>query len=511
MVEREGRAVVIIGAGPAGLTAAHELCKAGLRPVVLERGDSVGGLARTVRHKGFRFDIGGHRFYTKVEAAAEIWREVLGPRDFLRRKRLSRIHYKGRFLHYPLRASSMLFGLGPFEGLLILLSYLRARLFPFGSEETFERWVTNRFGRRLYRAFFKTYTEKVWGMPCGEISADWAAQRIRGLSLAVAVKDIFRRRKTDEGGGVVKTLVGEFDYPRLGPGMMWEAMADLVRERGGRVQLGAGVERINWRAGAVESVEVEAEGRAEVFGGTDFISSMPARELVRKLSPAPPAEVLAAADRLRYRDFLTVVLVVGRRDLFPDNWIYIHDPAVRVGRVQNFKNWSADMVPDPSKTCLGLEYFCFEGDGLWSSTDAELIELGKRELERLGLARAEEVEDGTVLRVPKAYPVYDSAYRESLATLRDFFAGLPNLQLVGRNGMHRYNNQDHSMMTAVLAVRNILGESHDLWRVNTEPDYHEGRAGAAAAPFLKGLAATQPAVPERIQGRIPAPAVEYET
>jgi protoporphyrinogen oxidase len=292
---------------------------------------------------------------------------------------------------------------------------------------------------------------------------------------------------------------------------MWEAMADLVRERGGRVQLGASVERINRREGAVVSVEVSTQGRTEVFGGTDFISSMPARELVRKLSPAPPADVLAAAERLRYRDFLTVVLVVGRRDLFPDNWIYIHDPAVRVGRVQNFKNWSADMVPDPSKTCLGLEYFCFEGDGLWASTDAELIELGKRELERLGLARAEEVEDGTVLRVPKAYPVYDSAYRESLATLRGFFESLPNLQLVGRNGMHRYNNQDHSMMTAVLAVRNILGESHDLWRVNTEPDYHEGRAGAAAAPFLKGLAATQPAVPERIQGRIPAPAVEYET
>jgi protoporphyrinogen oxidase len=512
MVETEGRAVVIIGAGPAGLTAAHELCKAGLRPVVLERGETVGGLARTATHKGFRFDIGGHRFYTKSETAEAIWREVLPPSDFQRRERLSRIHYKGRFLHYPLRASSMLFSLGLFEGLLILLSYVRARLFPSKDERTFEQWVTNRFGRRLYRAFFKTYTEKVWGIPCGEINADWAAQRIRGLSLAVAVRDIFRRRKTDEDGAVVRTLINEFHYPRLGPGMMWEAMAEKVKARGGAVRLGARVERINMRGRRVESVEVETGGRTELLPGADFISSMPMRELVRKLSPRPPANVIDAAERLRYRDFLTVALVVNRRDLFPDNWIYIHDPRVRLGRVQNFKNWSADMVPDASKTCLGLEYFCFEGDGLWAMSDEELIELGKRELQQLGLARAEEVEDGTVLRVPKAYPVYDSTYRESLDILRDFFASVPNLQLVGRNGMHRYNNQDHSMMTAVLAVRNILGESHDLWRVNTDAAYNEEREGADGAHALKSLAATQPAVPERIQGAaIGAPAVEYET
>jgi protoporphyrinogen oxidase len=508
--ETDGRAVVIIGGGPAGLTAAHELCKAGVRPVVLERGRSVGGLARTEVHKGFRFDIGGHRFYTKSETAAEIWREVLPARDFLKRKRLSRIHYKGRFFHYPLRASSMLFSLGPVEGLLILLSYLRARLFPFESERTFEEWVTNRFGRRLYGAFFKTYTEKVWGIPCGEINADWAAQRIRGLSLAVAVRDVFRRGRAGDGGEVVKTLIDEFDYPRLGPGMMWEAMADSVRARGGQVRLGATVERINMSGGAVASVEVETEGRAETLAGTDFISSMPMRELVGKLSPAAPARVVEAAERLRYRDFLTVVLVVNRRELFPDNWIYIHDPGVRLGRVQNFKNWSADMVPDASKTCLGLEYFCFEGDRLWAMSDEDLIELGKRELQQLGLARAEEVEDGTVLRVPKAYPVYDSTYRESLEVLREFFASVPNLQPVGRNGMHRYNNQDHSMLTAVLAVRNILGESHDLWHVNTDAAYQEERDDDSGARALKAVAATQPAVPERIQGPLPAPAVEYD-
>lgn len=513
MVEPRGRTVLIFGAGPAGLTAAYELCKAGVAPVVLEQGATVGGLAKTVNHNDFRFDIGGHRFYTKARAAADIWREVLPAADFLRRKRLSRIYYNKKFFSYPLRAPSMLFNLGLWNGCLILLSYLRARAFPTESEQTFEQWVTNRFGKHLYKIFFKSYTEKVWGIPGSEISAEWAAQRIKGLSLAVAVKDIFRRRSSGNRGAVVKTLIDEFDYPRLGPGMMWETMADLVCQRGGTIRLGARVERIHWKGDAVEAVEIEAAGRREVLRGTDFISSIPMRELVQKLAPAPPASILAAARKLQYRDFLTVVLIVNCRDLFPDNWIYIHDPEVKVGRVQNFKNWSADMVPDQSKTCLGLEYFCFEGDGLWDMPDEGLIELGKREMEKLGLVESADVEEGTVVRVPKAYPVYDSTFKESLETLREFFAGFSNLQLVGRNGMHKYNNQDHSMLTAALAVKNILGANHDLWGVNTDQEYgEEGTDAEVESPeqYLSGLKAGQPSAPERIRAGAATPAIEHE-
>jgi protoporphyrinogen oxidase len=513
MEEQGSRKVVIIGAGPAGLTAAYQLCKAGVTSVVLERDATVGGLAKTVNYKDFRFDIGGHRFYTKAKAVEDIWREVLADEDFLRRKRLSRIYYNKRFFHYPLRASSMLFNLGFWNGCLILLSYLRARAFPEKSEHNFEQWVTNRFGQRLYRIFFKSYTEKVWGIPCSEITADWATQRIKGLSLAVVVKDIFSRQPGNDKGAVVKTLINEFDYPRLGPGMMWETMAELVRGRGGVIRTGSQVERIHWNREAVEAVEITNEGRKEIVSGTHFISSMPIRELVRKLSPAPPASVSEAADKLQYRDFLTVVLIVNRRDLFPDNWIYIHDPEVRVGRVQNFKNWSGDMVPNQDKTCLGLEYFCFEGDELWSMTDEELIELGKRELEKLGLIKSLDVEEGKIVRVPKAYPVYDSTYRGSLEIVRRFFDALSNLQLVGRNGMHKYNNQDHSMMTGLLAVKNIMGANYDLWEVNTDQEYQE-EFGEVESEGLNHTPSNppsgQPIVPERIQVRAVAPAVESE-
>jgi protoporphyrinogen oxidase len=514
MGKQGSRTVVIIGAGPAGLTAAYELCKAGLSPVVLEQEGVVGGLAKTINHKDFRFDIGGHRFYTKAEAAARIWREVLPARDFLRRQRLSRIYYNKRFFHYPLRASSMLFNLGWWNGCLILLSYLRARLFPEKREHTFEQWVTNRFGKRLYTIFFKSYTEKVWGIPCSEITAEWAMQRIKGLSLSVVLKDILSRHSKPEQGAVVKTLINEFDYPRLGPGMMWEAMAELVREQGGVIHTGSRVEGIRWQGETVEAVETINGERKEVFRGAHFISSMPMRELVRKLKPAPPPHVAAAADKLQYRDFLSVVLIVNRRDLFPDNWIYIHDPEVRVGRVQNFKNWSPDMVPDENKTCLGLEYFCFKGDSLWSMPDEQLVELGKRELEKLGLLNPADVEEGRVVRVPKAYPVYDSTYRESLATLRRFFDSFSNLQLVGRNGMHKYNNQDHSMMTAVLAVKNILGANYDLWSVNVDQEYYEesiAHESADSARRPSGPVSAQPLVPERVQVRATTePAVEYE-
>jgi protoporphyrinogen oxidase len=500
MTDREGGRVVIVGGGPAGLTAAYELGKAGVASVVLEKGEIVGGLARTVNYKGYRFDIGGHRFYTKVKQVASVWDEVLSADDFQTRKRLSRIYYGKKFFHYPLRAASMIASLGVVNGLLILASYLKARIAPHETEETFEQWVTNRFGRRLYETFFKTYTEKVWGIPCGEITAEWASQRIRGLSLAVVVKDLVRRKNS---GAVAKSLIDEFHYPRRGPGMMWEAMAGRVNALGGEVRTRSRVEKISWSRGRVESIEVSSNGSRETVAGAHFISSLPVRELVRRLDPAPPKKVREAADALRYRDFLTVVLIVNRAEVFPDNWIYVHDAGVRLGRVQNFKNWSADMVPDQSKTCLGLEYFCFEGDDLWAMPDAELIELGKREMARLGLVKTYEVEDATVVRVPKAYPVYDSTYKESLAVVREFLRTLHNLQLVGRNGMHRYNNQDHSMLTAMLAVENVLGARHDLWGVNTDHEYQEESGAGDAASRLAQLEATQPLVPMRVRAIAP--------
>lgn len=501
MGEHGDKTVIVIGAGPAGLTAAYELCKANIPSIVLEQEKQVGGLAKTINHKGFRFDIGGHRFYTKAPAAEQIWREVLPTTDFLRRKRLSRIYYNKKFFDYPLRSSSMLFRLGIWQGLRILASYLRARLLPEKSELTFEQWITNRFGRRLYEIFFKSYTEKVWGIPCSEITAEWATQRIKGLSLTSLLKDFFRGPSGNGKGAVVKSLIDEFNYPRFGPGMMWETMAQLVLANGGTIRSLCSVKRIHWSPGQIEAVDVATGDSTELMYGTHFISSMPIRELVAQLVPSPPPDVLAAANELHYRDFLTVVLIVNRPHLFPDNWIYIHDPEVKLGRVQNFKNWSPDMVPDQNKTCLGLEYFCFEGDGLWSMADSELIELGKRELEKLGLLQAAEVDEGAVVRVPKAYPVYDTNHKQSLEKLRAYFNSFSNLQLVGRNGMHKYNNQDHSMLTAVLAVKNILGENHDLWEVNTEGDYHEeqNKRDKSTNFDVARWRHSQPRVPERIK------------
>jgi protoporphyrinogen oxidase len=499
-LDTANRRVVIIGGGPAGLTAAYELGKAGVRSIVLEKDAVIGGLSRTVHYKGYLFDIGGHRFFTKVKAVEDMWREVLPAGAFVRRPRLSRIYYNKKFFHYPLRATNALLGLGLWNSFLILLSYGQAQLFPAQSETTFEQWVTNRFGRRLYRTFFKTYTEKVWGIPCSEIMAEWAAQRIKGLSLVSAVKNALIKQSPSSKGDVIKTLIDEFEYPERGPGMMWERVAEIVESKGTQLELASPVLAIRWAAGRVTSVDVDLRGRRESIEGTDLISSMPVQELIQKLDPPPPAEVRAAAQELHYRDFVTVALIVNKADVFPDNWIYIHDPAVRVGRIQNFKNWSPRMVPDPSKTCLGLEYFCFEGDGLWTMSDDALVTLGTRELQLLGLARPGDVEDGAVVRMPKAYPVYDGGYAQALATIRGFLDGIENLQLVGRNGMHKYNNQDHSMLTAMLAARNILGEKYDLWKVNVEQEYHEevsDRSGRSDDQFAE-LAATQPRVPRRI-------------
>ena len=468
--------VVVIGGGPAGLTAAHELIKLNRRPFVIEKHDKVGGLARTESYQGFHFDMGGHRFFTKAPEVDRMWREVLGD-DFLRRPRLSRIYYDKTFFYYPLRLLNVLIGLGLWQSLLIVLSWVRWQLFPYQQEETFEQWVTNRFGRRLFRTFFKAYTEKVWGIPCSELKAEWAAQRIKDLSLKTALLSMVLKPKQ-----TIKTLIEQFDYPRRGPGMMWNAVKDHIEQLGGVVRLDTDVIRIHRRGTRITSVAVSSNGQREMIVGMEFISSMPVTEFIQKLDPPPPPKVLEAAEKLTYRDFLTVCLIVDRPHLFPDNWIYVHDPEVKVGRIQNFKNWSPDMVPDHTKTSLGLEYFCTEGDTVWTMPDSDLIELGKREVEHIGLAPYEAIMDGCVFRVAKAYPVYDSGYRTYLAIVRNFMDTLKNCQTIGRNGLHRYNNQDHAMLTGMLAVRNqVLGEKHDLWSVNTDQVYHEEvRNGVAA-------------------------------
>ena len=482
-----------MGAGPAGLTAAYELSRHGVRSVVLEADDIVGGIARTANYKGYLFDMGGHRFFTKVTLVEQMWQEVLGG-DFITRPRSSRIYYRSKFFRYPLEPMNALRGLGLIEAIRCCLSYAKAQLFKLPREDDFESWVSNRFGKRLFRVFFKTYTEKVWGIPCHEIKAEWAAQRIKDLSLFTLVWNAIRPRRRVDKQKVVKTLIHEFQYPRKGPGMMWERTRDIVEQRGSQVIMQAPVEKIRWRSGGVEAVI--AGGKT--YRARHFVSSLPIHDLIQMLDPAPDPPVLQAAQDFHYRDFLTVALIVRGTNLFGDNWIYVHDPQVKVGRIQNYNNWSPEMVPDPSTTCLGLEYFCSEGDAIWNMDDAGLIALARKELGVLGLVPPDLVEDGTVVRVRKAYPVYDASYRRGLAVMQQFLTQVPNLQLVGRNGMHRYNNQDHSMLTAMLAARNILGARYNLWNINVDADYHESGA-AITEEELKALEATQPLVPSRVE------------
>ena len=461
--------VVVIGAGPAGLTAALRLRQADTGVTVLEAGDAIGGISQTVERDGWRFDLGGHRFFTKVPEVEAFWHEVLPDEDFLQRPRLSRILYRGKLFDYPLKPFNALSGLGVLEALRCLLSYALVRVRPPKDQSNFEGWVAARFGWRLYRIFFKTYTEKVWGVPATDIQADWAAQRIKNLSLLNAVTSAFGLRR---GDGRITTLIDSFQYPRLGPGMMWERCRDLVVAEGGEVRLQSPVERVEHAGGRAHTV-VLASG--ERLPCSDVVSSMPLPHLVRAMSPAAPAHVLRAADELSFRDFLTVALVVPAAAGFPDNWIYVHEPGVRVGRVQNFGSWSPQLVKD-GWTCLGLEYFVSEGDDLWESSDDDLVALGTGELAALGLIPAEgDVAAGYVVRVPKAYPVYDEGYAERVDALRGWLKqSAPNVHPVGRNGMHRYNNQDHSMLTAMLTVENITaGTTHDVWTVNVEEDYHE--------------------------------------
>lgn len=468
MTSESEKKVVVIGGGPAGLTAAYQLARHNLAPVVLEQNDKVGGIACTEDYKGYHFDMGGHRFFTKAEDVKRLWDEILGD-DFLRRPRLSRIFYRGRFFYYPLKVINALFGLGLWQTILIILSYVKWQIFPYKQEITFEHWVTNRFGKRLFEIFFKTYTEKVWGIPCSELRAEWAAQRIKDLSLKSALISVFVKPRD-----TITSLIEEFDYPRLGPGMLWNRVKRRIEHHGGAVHLNSPVTKIHRTGNRIDYVVASGNGCGEtIVRGTDFISSMPVSEFIKKLEPVP-APVLDAANKLAYRDFLIVCLIVDKPNLFPDNWIYIHSPNVRVGRIQNFKNWSQDMVPDITKTSLGLEYFCTEGDEIWDTPDHELVELASRELEQIGLANLSDVIEGCVYRVPKAYPVYNSTYHDYLQIIREFLDGLENFQTIGRNGLHRYNNQDHSMITGMLAVRNVVfGERNDLWAVNSDLRYQE--------------------------------------
>jgi protoporphyrinogen oxidase len=485
--------VFVIGAGPAGLTAAYCLTKDSRSVLVIER-DPVylGGISRTVKYKDFLFDIGGHRFFSKSKEVVALWQEIL-PDDFIARPRLSRIYYNGKFFSYPLKAFEALYKLGIFTSAACMLSYAYARARPIAPAETFHQWVRNQFGERLFQIFFKTYTEKVWGMSCDEISADWAAQRIKGLDLRTAVINGLKRSlgigskaggEMKSGADTVKTLIESFQYPRKGPGMMWEAAAAKIRAQGGRILMGRELISLEFEASRnLWRIEVATtDGNRESYTARHVVSSAPVRELVERIRPMPMSVFHARS--LRYRDFITVALMVRQESLFPDNWIYIHDPSVKVGRVQNFRSWSPEMVP-AGMTCLGLEYFCFEGDGLWTAADSDLIALAKREAAQVGLISTDDVVDASVVRQPKAYPVYDEEYRSNMAAIRrNLETSYPTLHMVGRNGMHKYNNQDHAMMTAMLAARNIAAGTrlYDVWNVNEDAEYHEvGQSGAAAA------------------------------
>ncbi len=477
--------VAIVGAGPAGLTAAYLLTKAGLTVTIIEKdAHYVGGISRTVEHDGYRFDIGGHRFFSKSQQVVDLWNEIL-PDDFIQRPRMSRIYYEGKFYSYPLRAFEALWNLGIIRSTLCMISFAYAKMFPNRQVKSFEDWTINQFGRKLYAIFFKTYTEKVWGMPCDEMSADWAAQRIKGLSLWGAVTDGLKRslglNKRPNDGMQTKTLLETFRYPRLGPGMMWDAARDKIVATGkGEVLMGHALKQLASDGAGGWRLTASHDAGETVIRARHTISSAPLRELAARLHPLPATSL--QAKQLRYRDFLTVALKIRSDDLFPDNWIYIHDSKVKVGRIQNFRSWSPEMVPDDSVACVGLEYFCFEGDGLWSMADDDLVALATRELTLLGLVSAEQVFGGAVVRQEKAYPVYDEDYAAHVGALRgELEDTFPTLHLVGRNGMHRYNNQDHAMMTAMLTVENILAGArvYDVWCVNEDAEYHEaGDEGA---------------------------------
>ncbi|MCP3951852.1 MAG: NAD(P)/FAD-dependent oxidoreductase [Desulfobacterales bacterium] len=476
--------VIVIGAGPAGLAAAHELVGRGVKPLVLEAGPDVGGIARTIDYKRCLFDIGGHRFFTRLDSIDRLWHEMLGP-DFISVKRSSSIFYNARTFAYPLRPANALRNLGAVESFRISLSYLKSQLFPYPEEDTFEQWMANRFGQRLYRMFFKTYTEKVWGLPCSAIQSEWASQRIKGLSMvSIVANALFGKRSA-------KTLIDCFHYPKRGPGMMWDRFSAAVMRAGGDIQTGAEVTGLRHTAGYITALRIRRGEVAADIPVRQVISSMPITSLIGALDPAPPENIQAAAAGLSYRSLVMAGLILNREKLFPDQWIYVHDPDVGVGRIQNFKNWSPDMAPAGRRTNIGMEYFCNENDRTWNMPDTAIVEMASRELENLGLARSHDVVDGMVIRQAKAYPVYDHGYQRNLDIIRGYLDGFDNLQTIGRSGTHRYNNMDHSMQSGILAARNVLGERHDLWSVSDETEYLEAPSECDAAGQAPGTLVAQ--------------------
>jgi protoporphyrinogen oxidase len=477
---RPGLGTAVLGGGPAGLTSAWVLAQRNEPATVLEADGTVGGIAKTVEFEGYRFDLGGHRFYTKLAPVQHLWEEMLGD-QLLTRPRMSRIYHRGRFFNYPLRAADVLSGLGPMESIRCGLSYFYWRRKLKNVEpRSFEDWVVRRFGRRLYDAFFRSYTEKVWGIPGSEIQAEWAAQRIQEFSLLHAIMGILRLDRLRRAHA--PTLIEEFLYPRLGPGQMWEAFRDWVGDRGIETRVNNRVVAIRHAAGRATSVVVRTDGHDTEHEVDGVLSSIPLSELIESLDPPAPVEVRAAARQLRYRGLCLIALMTSEEEPFPDNWIYLHDARTQAGRVQNFGAWSADMVP-AGATCLGVEYFCNEGDDIWDMSDEKSVRMATEEMETIGVLDSSKVFNGVKVRVPKAYPMYDQTYREAVAEIRGYLEHFENLRTFGRNGLHRYNNQDHSMWTAILATLSYTdGISRDVWSVNTKAEYLE------EGPLAEGLA-----------------------
>lgn len=466
--------IVVIGAGPAGLTAAYELARRGKTSTVLEATNAIGGISQTVERNGWRFDIGGHRFFSKLDEIRDLWVEMLEPEEWLTRPRSSRIYYEGKFFDYPLKPFNALRQLGVIEAIRCMSSFAACRIRPPKPQDNFETWVAARFGWRLYRTFFKSYTEKVWGVPATSLSADWAAQRIKNLSLWSAVSSALIPRR---GRRQITSLIEQFEYPRLGPGMLWERVAERIAESGSLLLHDARVERIIHSDGEAKFIQCSS---GEDFLVSHILSSMPLGQLVTCAEPEAPAAVVQAARSLTHRDFLTVAHVVPAENGFPDNWIYIHDPKVHVGRIQNFGEWSPDMVKD-GFTCLGMEYFVQLDHGLGAYSDQELIELSARELVELGLAEQKNITESYVFRMPKAYPVYDENYDRNVLVIREWLnKHMKNVYPIGRNGMHRYNNQDHSMLSALRSVDNILDNADvDVWSLSVDDEYLEsGSSGS---------------------------------